>query len=161
MHFLMPSRSERGRAPWIALVVLLALAGGLGVAVTQWRPTRSHSPVNPDNVPAPSDTGEDVIRDALGQVPVDSVALKHRWLDEVPGIDVSMLTAPERDLFVRAANSEPCTCGCGYTLATCRAYDTECPVSGPRVQALRDSVQAGLVQVKGLRERPTGTPIAG
>ena len=60
----------------------------------------------------------------------------------------------QRALFVRVANSYRCTCGCGFTLATCRAYDAQCPVSGPRVRALRDSVRAGLVSARGLRQRP-------
>ena len=70
------------------------------------------------------------------------------------GVDVAGLTPAQRALFVRVANSYRCTCGCGFTLATCRAYDAQCPVSGPRVRALRDSVRAGLVSARGLRQRP-------
>ncbi len=149
----MSTIEEHGRAPWVALAVLLVLAAGLGLAYRQGLPHRP--PVSkPIQVSVPSDTGDAVIGEALAQVPVDSTELKNRWMDEIPGLDVSMLTAAQRQRLVRVANSYRCTCGCGFTLATCRAFDLTCPVSGPRVLALRDSVRAGLIPAKGLRVRP-------
>jgi len=69
---------------------------------------------------------------------------KSRWVPEVKGFDASDLNRDRRTLFIRFANAERCTCGCGYTLAGCRTYDPSCPVSGPRVQVLLDSVRTGL-----------------
>jgi hypothetical protein len=150
------SASERGRVHWVAIVALVVLAAGLGVAATQWRsPGKNPGPAPKIGIAVPADTSDAVIGEALAQVPVDSTELKNRWLDEIPGLDVSMLTHAQHERLVRVLNSYRCTCGCGFTLATCRAYDLTCPVSGPRVEALRDSVRAGLVPVKGLRERPT------
>ncbi|MEO5987953.1 MAG: hypothetical protein ABIU54_10160 [Candidatus Eisenbacteria bacterium] len=80
---------------------------------------------------------------------------KTAWLDEVPGVDVSMFTPARREVFVRFANAQSCTCGCGFTLAACRRYDSECEVSLPRLERLRDSVAAGLLaHANGLRKRP-------
>src|SRR2546422_10898886 len=100
--------SERGRGAWVALAVLVVLAAGVAVAISQWhlhggepKPTPSAS----SEVPVPADTGEGIIDQALGQIPVDSTELKNRWLDEVPGIDVSGLTPAQRTLFVSVANS--------------------------------------------------------
>ena len=60
-----------------------------------------------------------------------------------------------RGIFVRFANAERCTCGCGYTLAACRAFDSSCDVSAPRVQSLLDSVRAGRIRsAAGIRKRP-------
>lgn len=146
-----PDASERGRVSWVMLVAIAALVGGLAVWLSQSRPP-APAPLPP--IAAPDDTSEDVIDQALGQVPVDSTELRNRWLDEVRFADVSGLTAAQADLFVRAANTRRCSCGCGFTLATCRAYDTTCPVSGGYAEALIDSVRNGLVRDRGLRERP-------
>ena len=149
---------ERGRASRVALAVLVVLAAGVAVAISQWHLHGFEPKPAPSagaEVPVPADTGDDgIIDQALGQIPVDSTELKNRWLDEVPGIDVSGLPPAQRTLFVSVANSYRCTCGCGFTLATCRAYDLQCPVSGPRVHALRASVRAGLVRKTGWRPKP-------
>jgi hypothetical protein len=100
-----------------------------------------------------------VIDRALAQIPalVDSAELKSRWQDEVRGVDVAALDPARREIFLRAANAQRCTCGCGFTLAACRAYDLTCPVSLPRVESLFDSVRAGRIKsAEGLRERPAG-----
>ena len=148
----MPSfTAQAGRARWIALVAFAALAAGIGIAWQQSRPVR---PVEP---PLPSgEAGENVIDQALeGAPPIDSTAFKQRWLDEVRGADVSGLDAPRLELFIRHANAGQCTCGCGYTLAGCRASDMTCDVSGGRIQALLDSIRAGhITSARGIRARP-------
>ena len=89
------------------------------------------------------------------QTPIDSTAFKQRWLDEVRGIDLTGLDAAQRERFLRFANAGRCTCGCGYTLAACRASDMTCEVSGARLEALRDSIRAGqLTRMRGIRARP-------
>jgi hypothetical protein len=117
------------------------LTFGIGTAVLQWRkPSGVSGP--PLDVQAPSDTSDDVIRQALDQTgTVDSTALKRGWVDEVRGLDVSALLPAEVDTLVRFANARDCTCGCGFTLAACRAWDLTCPVSLPLVEELRDSIR--------------------
>jgi hypothetical protein len=157
--------SPTGRAHWIALAALVILAAGIGVAVWQSRPARAPAlpPVARD--PAPGvEPGEQVIEQALRQAPsvqgpqtpIDSTAIKERWLDEVRGVDVAGLDPERLELFVRFANAQRCTCGCGYTLAGCRASDMTCGVSGPRLEALLDSIRAGrITSARGIRARPT------
>ena len=151
----MPYRAvsnERGRVRWVGVVALAVLVAGVALAITQWRPLRPS--IAPRDVASP-DTSDAVIDEALSQAPVDSAELKSRWMDEVKDIDVSMLTAKQLDIFVRYANAERCTCGCGFTLAACRTFDPTCPVSQPRVEALRDSVASGKIRnAVGLRQRP-------
>jgi len=147
-----PRRSRR-RAPkrmkklttWIALAATAALLAGLGVWLVEWRVEwRAGQPAGAPAGAEP-DTGQGVIEQALRQIPgeVDSTELKSRWTDDARGVDLSVLTPAKREIFLRFANAERCTCGCGYTLAGCRAFDPTCPVSGPRVQRLLDSVRAG------------------
>ena len=45
---------------------------------------------------------------------------------ELPGVDLSKLTAEQRQTAMHRFNAEGCTCGCGYTLAQCRIYDHNC-----------------------------------
>jgi len=149
----MPSfTAQAGRARWIALVAFAALAVGIGIAWQQSRPVR---PVEP---PVPGgEAGDRVIDRALEGTapPIDSTAFKQRWLDEVRGADVSGLDPGHLELFIRHANAGQCTCGCGYTLAGCRASDMTCDVSGGRIQALLDSIRAGhITSARGIRARP-------
>jgi HAMP domain-containing protein len=146
MTFLM----RRGLAVLALAIVLFAAV----LAARAWR----QRPIPP---PAPrtarvADTSSDaIVTQALAQIPVDSAEIKNGWRDDVRGIDLDSLPAPKRELLLRVANSERCTCGCGFTLAACRTYDLTCPVSGPRVQSLRDSVARGKIRsAKGLRTRP-------
>jgi hypothetical protein len=130
------SGSSRHRvARWIGLATVAVLALGVGVAWRQWAPRPS--------APARDPSSAEPVREALAQAEPDE---RSRWVDPVPGADVSALDEPRRVLFLQLANARRCTCGCGYTLAACRAYDASCDVSLPRVEALLDSVRRGLVR---------------
>jgi hypothetical protein len=141
---------------WVGVLAVVAVVVGIAVGLGQARRPRPPARVDPG---APQDSIAQALRQARG----DSAARassgdaedKSRWVDEVKGFDVSDLTPVRREQFVRFANAQRCTCGCGYTLAGCRAYDPTCPVSQPRVQRLLDSVRAGLYsRAAGAAARP-------
>ena len=144
--------SARRPTRWIGLAAAVLLMVGIGSGVWLSRPPK----------PAPTkvtEPGDEVVDQALSQIPglVDSAAIKSQWMDEVKGVDLTAATSTQREIFLRFANAERCTCGCGYTLAACRTYDTTCPVSLPIVQALFDSVRTGRIRsAAGLRQRPAG-----
>ena len=142
--------NPRGRAPWIALAALTVLLVGVGIAA---RMSMRPAPAPP----APAPAVVDVIHEPPEPDAPDSVAIKHRWLDDVAGLDLGTLPPGRREVFLRHANAQECTCGCGYTLAGCRASDMSCDISGPRLEALLDSVRTGRITgAAGLRERPPG-----
>ena len=144
---------SRGRARWVALVAIAALIAGLSAAWLQWRPPRRSQPGSAPGVDL--DPAEGVIGQALGGAGEDSSAIKMRWVEEVPGFDLAGLDPARREIFVRFANAERCTCGCGFTLAGCRASDMTCDVSGPHLDALLDSIRAGrITSARGTRARP-------
>ena len=147
-----PPTSPKPWLRWIGIAAVAVLALGVGAAVWQWELSRRPALPAP---PAPVDpVSDDVIRHALEQagVPADD---KSRWMEEVPGLELASLPRADRERFLRFANAQRCTCGCGFTLGACRNYDAECEVSLPRVSALFDSVRRGLAgSAAGLRERP-------
>lgn len=53
------------------------------------------------------------------------------YATEIPGLDLTQLTAAQREEALRRLNTEKCTCGCGLTLAACRINDAACGVSLP------------------------------
>lgn len=58
------------------------------------------------------------------------IFLKHAdRATQLPGVDLSKLTPPQRAAALHKFNAEPCTCGCEYTLAQCRIWDRNCGVS--------------------------------
>jgi hypothetical protein len=150
--------TQAGRIHWVAIVAIAVLLAGIAIA---WR--QSQVPRVPDASSAAPGALEEpsgpVVERALEQAaaapPIDSTAYKQRWIDEVRGADLGGLNHRQQELFLRFANAEQCTCGCGYTLAGCRASDMTCDVSGPRIAALLDSVRAGQVaSARGIRTRP-------
>ena len=100
-------------------------------------------------------TGEETLAERATRLAAVDSTEKTAWLDEIPALELGMLSPQQREVFLRHANSRRCSCGCGFTLAACRRYDSECDVSLPRITALRDSVAAGQIRgAQGLRERP-------
>ncbi len=142
---------QKGRAHLVALVVLAVLLTGLAAWIWQARP-RAPGAISQVTDVAPSDRA---VEQALALARGDSVAVKSRWQEEVQGVDLVALEPARREIFLRFVNAERCTCGCGYTLAGCRASDMSCDVSGSRVAALLDSVRKGWIHdAAGIRARP-------
>jgi len=58
------------------------------------------------------------------------VFLKHAdRATELPGVDLSKLTAEQKKIALHRFNAENCTCGCNFTVAQCRIWDSACAVS--------------------------------
>jgi hypothetical protein len=133
-------------ARWIALGSVAVLAAGVVAAYLHWRePLRSDATAEP-----PEGVEEMAIEQALKQLPGGAeTADRIRWVEEVPGIAYDDLDPGRREIFIRFANAERCTCGCGYTLAGCRVYDSTCETSLPLILALLDSVRAGHIRTAG------------
>ena len=146
----------------IGLLALLVVVAGAFVAMRPFlKPSAPSKPLPPPTAEELNHPDSDVVARAMAGVPlaavVDSSAFKSRWLDPVRGMDLTSLSATQREIFLRFANSEYCTCGCGYTLAGCRESDMSCEISGPRLDALMDSVRTGKIHTaRGVRARPSG-----
>lgn len=123
----------------LAALVVLAVLVGAGYALLP----RAAGVRRP---PATADTAG-VVERALA-LAADTTK-RHAWVDAVPGIDDAGLSPGARAAFIRLANAERCTCGCGFTLAACRVYDPSCEVSLPLVRALLDSVAAADHDARG------------
>lgn len=57
---------------------------------------------------------------------------------QLPDVDLSPLTVSQKREVLLRLNTEPCPCGCGNTLASCRVTDSACETSRelvPRVVA--------------------------
>jgi thiol-disulfide isomerase/thioredoxin len=58
------------------------------------------------------------------------IFLKHAdRATQLPGVDLSKLTPEQRTVALHKFNAEMCSCNCQYTLAQCRIWDRNCPVS--------------------------------
>jgi cytochrome c biogenesis protein CcmG, thiol:disulfide interchange protein DsbE len=62
---------------------------------------------------------------------------------ELPGVDLSHLTPEQKKVVLHRLNAEPCTCGCGITLAECRISDSACPTSRDLAAKVVDEVVHG------------------
>src|SRR5262249_29152870 len=139
------------RSPLRVLALVAVLAAAVTAAVLLRgafrQPVRERAPAADGVAPmsdALADSGEDVVARALRLAAIDTTK-KKEWVEDVPDLDLASLTPAARETFLRIANGRRCTCGCGFTLAGCRRFDSECEVSGPRAQALYDSVRAGRI----------------
>jgi thiol-disulfide isomerase/thioredoxin len=61
----------------------------------------------------------------------------------LPGVDMSKLSAEQKQAALHAFNAEACTCGCGYTLAQCRIYDHDCAISKARTGKIIADISGG------------------
>ena len=67
---------------------------------------------------------------------------------DIPGIaaDLKTLTPAQRQIALAHLNAQACTCGCEWSLATCRVQDPTCGFSLPQARALIASIRAGKIR---------------
>jgi thiol-disulfide isomerase/thioredoxin len=79
---------------------------------------------------------------------------------ELPGVNLSGLTPQQKQIALHKFNAEGCTCGCGFTLAQCRIYDRNCPVSRSRTEKIVSEISraaAGKAGTENSSAPPTAT----
>jgi thiol-disulfide isomerase/thioredoxin len=62
---------------------------------------------------------------------------------ELPGVDLSKLTLEQKKIVLHRFNADTCTCGCKFTLAQCRIWDSACAVSKAATEKIVAEVSAG------------------
>lgn len=75
--------------------------------------------------------------------------------NELPGIDLTKLTAEQKQAALHKFNAEGCVCGCKFTLAQCRIYDRNCPKSKARTEQIIARITSGSVD-----DAPAAKPAA-
>jgi thiol-disulfide isomerase/thioredoxin len=60
---------------------------------------------------------------------------------DVPGLELNKLTPAQRTTALKRLNDEPCTCGCGLTVAQCRINDPTCGISLPIAKKIVEDAQ--------------------
>jgi thiol-disulfide isomerase/thioredoxin len=73
----------------------------------------------------------------------DAVLASNARATEIPGLDLSVLTAEQKTLALNRLNDEPCGCGCGMTIAQCRINDSTCAVSPKLAETILAEVRGG------------------
>ena len=73
---------------------------------------------------------------------------------EVPGIDLTKLTADEKEAFKKKLKSQTCPCGCNLTLLRCREIDRRCSFS---LKLAREQLDA-MLKDKGSTPRSSTPP---
>jgi len=58
---------------------------------------------------------------------------------EVPGIDLTKLTADQKEAYKKILEGQQCTCGCKFTLLKCRRVDRNCSISRKLAQDQLDA----------------------
>ena len=71
------------------------------------------------------------------------VFLKHAdRATELPGVDLSKLTPGQKNAVLHRFNAEGCACGCKFTLAQCRIWDSACAVSKAATEKIVEEASA-------------------
>ena len=73
----------------------------------------------------------------------EAVLASNARATEIPGVDLSVLTAEQKTLALNRLNDEACGCGCGLTIAQCRINDSTCAVSPKLADKIMAEVRAG------------------
>src|SRR5580698_5377988 len=61
---------------------------------------------------------------------------------ELPGVDLTKLTPEQKKIALHRFNADACTCGCKFTLAQCRIWDSACAVSKAATETIIAAVSA-------------------
>jgi len=61
---------------------------------------------------------------------------------ELPGVNLSKLTPEQKKIVLHRFNADACTCGCKFTLAQCRIWDSACAVSKAATEKIIAEVSA-------------------
>jgi len=86
------------------------------------------------------------------------IFLKHAdRATSLPGVDLSKLSAEQRDAALHEFNAQACECGCKFTLAQCRIYDPACHISQERTAEIVKAV-AGSPDKNGKKENASPKP---
>jgi thiol-disulfide isomerase/thioredoxin len=76
------------------------------------------------------------------------VFLKHAdRATELPGVDLSKLPPEQKNAALHRFNAEACTCGCKFTLAQCRIWDSACAVSKAATEKIIAEVSGAATTV--------------
>src|ERR1700731_3967322 len=75
---------------------------------------------------------------------------------QLPGVNLSKLTAEQKQAALHRFNAEGCTCGCKFTLAQCRIYDRNCAISKGRTKKIIEEVRSGVKEKAAPPENPEG-----
>jgi hypothetical protein len=78
-------------------------------------------------------------------------------------VDMSALDVAQKTVALHRMNEETCTCGCKYTLAQCRIYDSACHVSKERGAKIVAETGAGATPSPAPKENagpPQASPLA-
>jgi thiol-disulfide isomerase/thioredoxin len=75
---------------------------------------------------------------------------------QLPGVNLSKLTAEQKQAALHRFNAEGCTCGCKFTLAQCRIYDRNCAISKGRTEKIIEEVRSGVKEKAAPPENPAG-----
>jgi thiol-disulfide isomerase/thioredoxin len=73
----------------------------------------------------------------------EAVLASNARATEIPGVDLSVLTAEQKTLALNRLNDEACGCGCGMTIAQCRINDSTCAVSPKLADKIMAEVKGG------------------
>jgi thiol-disulfide isomerase/thioredoxin len=76
----------------------------------------------------------------------------------LPGVDMSKLTPEQKQVMLHRFNAEGCTCGCQFTLAQCRIYDRNCPISKARTTKIMAEITTGHSGAEHKAESPKEAP---
>jgi thiol-disulfide isomerase/thioredoxin len=76
----------------------------------------------------------------------------------LPGVDMSKLTPEQKLVALHRFNAEGCTCGCQFTLAQCRIYDRNCPISKARTTKIMAEITTGHASPEHKEQSPKDAP---
>ncbi len=84
----------------------------------------------------------------VGVLPV--LAQEWKTLQNLPGIDLSTLTAAQKATVVKILRAEECSCGCGMKVAECRVKDPSCSYSNGLAATVIEAIKSGKSEADAL-----------
>ena len=77
---------------------------------------------------------------------------------DLPGVDLAKLTPEQKKVVLHRFNADTCTCGCKFTLAQCRIWDSACAVSKAATEKIVTEVLAAPAPAETAPAAPNPDP---
>ena len=77
---------------------------------------------------------------------------------ELPGVDLAKLTPEQKKAALHRFNADTCTCGCKFTLAQCRIWDSACAVSKAATEKIVTEILAAPAPAEAAPAPPNPGP---
>src|SRR5438045_5230754 len=125
---------RRDRSSWVVIAATFSLLGALVWALNPHQPRLSPAPLKPV-APACEKIVREFLPSNITEIPRwDKAPQRQMHSDAANAAAFLALSDRQREKALLRLNTEPCSCGCNLSLASCTVNEPDCDLSGKQAR---------------------------